>query len=209
MIKYLIILFIFVVSVFIAYLAIIYMIQKRVENCDTKKAVGIFRNFVATCCGVQRTTGANTNYPVFIGIDEAGNPYSDVIEQIFAPLESVFEMFYYRNFYDTGNRLLYSFKAALPKKEITPADLTAYVQKKCDNIVHKFMHRAAPFSTHVSHLVVVALADDVLNVSIAKNSAGVTENISEEKRLRAFYQEESVHCNDLNETWGNSNELGI
>lgn len=209
MIKYLIILFIFVVSVFIAYLVIIYMIQKRVKNCDTKKAVDIFGNFVATCCGVQRTTGANTNYPVFIGIDEAGNPCSDVIEQNFVPLESIFEMFYFRNFYDMGNRLVYSFKAALPKKEMTPADLTAYVQKKCDNLVHKFMHRAAPLSTHVNHLVVVTLANDVLNVSIAKNSAGVTENISEENRLRAFYQEESVHCNDLTETWGNNNDLGV
>lgn len=206
-----IILFMFFTIVIITYISVLYAIC-RYQKCDIATAKRLFWNYVFNCFGFKtEKQPAIVNYPVYIGIDDLGFPHSDIIEDVFSELATDFETFYYYDLATNGNCLLYKFKAELPKKVMPVLSMIQYTQKKCDMIVHRFMHRMDPQISHINYLVATAYADNILTVSIARNIYGVKENHDKSEKLRKYYKSiNNVTKKRLEERWDNDDdEMGL
>ena len=187
----------FTLTITIMYISLIFLIC-RIRKTDVKTSIQIFWDYFLSCFGFPPNNSPNMNsYPVYIGIDEFGNPNADVIEDTFKNLESDFESFYFYNYIQYPNRLFYYFKAELPRKEMSTFNLVRYMRKKSDQIVHRHMHRINPQISHIESLVAVDYCDNILTVSIAKNMAGVTENNDIIQRLYRQYRESANHRNNI------------
>lgn len=189
----------FIIILLVVYIGAIFLIC-RFKKCDVKTSLKLFWNFCLNCFDIYTGNPSDTCcYPVFIGIDDAGFPHADIIENVFNPLSKDFESFYFHNCAQNQNRLFYYFRAELPKKEMTPLEMMQYTQKKCDSIVHQFMHRINPQIPHAEFLVVTNYIDNILTVGIAKNKTGTVENNRDFLQLREQYMRKNISRNNIME----------
>ena len=204
-------LFKFCTLIFILYILVIFLIC-RAKKCNAKAAMRIFWDFVLDCFNINTgSTSVMDDFPVRIGFDYMGFPQADLIENAFGELAKDFGAFHFCDVVDVENCLLYQFKAELPKKAMSDFELIQYTQKKCEMIVHRYMHSMNPLLGHISSLVATNYIDGILFVSIARNMNGTKENYDYSRSVREYQAPKNyVASRPLEEEWDdNDDEMGI
>ena len=189
------------VTLFVTYIITVFSVKQFCKT-DTITARNKVVAFIKESLGYSNKV-IEEIYPVFIGIDEFGNPHSDIIEKEFQKLKQVFAMFYFYNFVQYENNLLYQFKASEPTKELENWELIEYISKLVDALVHEYIHKNNPMITHINFLVAVNYVDDILSIYIAKNNSGTLLNKEFVERLRKSLKDENLasHDEEIIESW--------
>lgn len=176
---------------FSLYVLAVFAVRQE-KGIDTPTARGIILTFIKECIYTPPTPAPFVIFTRFIGMDEFGNPHSDIIEQGFRELGNIFKTFHYAGFSNNTNAFAYYFVITESIEEMDEPDLIRYCEKICENIAHRYLHRMNPSSGHVSNIISVDINESVLTVYIAKNSYGLQENHANKQRLRHFYNIEST-----------------
>ena len=181
---------------------LVVLVVRQTKGTDTQTARNIIVKFVKDCLFSPTVQQPAVYYPVFIGLDEFGNPHADIIEKIFDDLHKIFSYFYFYDFADSSNLVRYSFHVSDSIHQMGELDLIRVCEKICETIVHRYIHSNFPYFGHVSNIVAVDIRDSVLIVYIAKNPNGVELNSKRKQYWRNFYNRESIKKNeDITESW--------
>lgn len=139
-------------------------------------------------------------YPVYIGIDQFGSIYANVIDNEFFPVLRNFVSSYFQDYMEYPNHLEYYFFASNFKLDITDDwEKIMYLRDIAEKVVHQYIQKNYPsFGAIPNNLVALNLISDTFFVSIAKNTAGIAENKMYMDNLRKKMKQNALSKNPAN-----------
>ncbi len=150
----------------------------------------------------DRPTSLPRKYPVYIGIDEYGNAYADIIEEVFYPILKNFASYYFKFYSDYPNHIEYYFFASGFKLDIeSELDITTYLRNIAEQAVHKHIYKTCPyFGIIYGRLTAIKYYNNELIICCAKTDYGIAENNQfmdeQRKKLKQNPQQEIPKCRD-------------
>lgn len=187
------------------------------ENCSTVEAnrivIDTWKAFFASL--EKKRKQVPVQYPVWIGIDEYGYAQPEIIEEKFSSVAENFQTFYLYDFKSDEMFLYYAFKCSNPKIQLEKSEFITYMNKLCEEIIHKYIRFFNKNWKPIGHIVCTNYKDNILYVLIAKNSASIDKIAERKHKLRAHYKEEEAKAQSTSqnskiiEKVGDDDNLGV
>ena len=194
-----------IVTFIILYLQEYQLVKYAQSNPDEHPRKVIFGFFKKLYDEIRPNMPEHHYDPYIVMENENGNLNADSVNTVFQKFHDIFDVFYFVNFQDTGNRVLYYFTAKMPK---IPTDEQGIWRACCgyaDEIMHRVYHKKYSIFVFPQDFDCVTVGIDNMTLALAKNKEGAEENriVREQTRLR--FEKENADNNDnsinIHESW--------
>lgn len=128
-----------------------------------------------------------TRFPVFIGIDDYGNPIPQLMRKYFSPFERFYEIVDfdgagYSNF--SSNILCYRLNCTMPKQNINDHEMADLSQRVAESCLRRYLQDYGYNDVPVQQVVAVRPVNGTMVIFIACNSDGIPEINHIRKQIR-------------------------